>query len=91
MKIIVLDLFGCGGDSCVNREDAEMSHRIFLFACGILPPAYRPGKGAGAWMITIARNMADGLSAPEKRRYPWRNCGEDLHHSQPSCGGKDLR
>ena len=62
----------------------------FLFACGILPPAYRPGKG-GAWMITIARNMADGLSAPGEGRYPWREVARICIIPQPSCGGKDLR
>lgn len=77
-----------------NREDAEDVTSEFFIRLWDIAPAYRPGKGHRAWMVTIAHNMAvdylrkrkrEVLSAPEEEH------GDDLHpsphgySSQPSC------
>lgn len=69
----------------VNREDAEDVTSEFFIRLWDIAPAYRPGKGHRAWMITIAHNMAVDYLRRRKREIPVEEHGEDLHHSQSSC------
>lgn len=76
-----------------NREDAEDVTSEFFIRLWDIAPAYRPGKGHRAWMITIARNMAiDYLRKRKREVLAVQEDKEDgLHHSrhmhpnQPSC------
>lgn len=54
----------------VNREDAEDVTSEFFIRLWDIAPAYRPGKGHRAWMITIAHNMAVDYLRRRKREIP---------------------
>lgn len=68
-----------------RREDAEDITSEFFIRLWDRAPAYRPGKGHRAWMITIAHNMAVDYLRKRKREMPGQEGCEDLHPVQPSC------
>lgn len=68
-----------------NREDAEDVTSEFFIRLWDIAPAYRPGKGHRAWIITIAHNMAVDYLRRKKRETPAEEEIENLHPNQPSC------